>query len=532
MPRHTNSAIRERIALMLQVLDAVQYAHRNLVIHRDLKPGNILVSADHVVHLLDFGIAKLLPGEQAMTSATTLTEQGGRALTPDYASPEQIVGGAISTASDVYSLAVILYELVCGQPPYRLKRGSRAELEEAILTVEPAPPSRALTGKAAKTVKGDLDTIILKALRKDPADRYLTADAFSRDLRHFLNREPVEARPYSRVYRLSTFVNRHRVAVSLATVVMATILASLGFALVQMREARAQRDAAVFEVKRAEASLQLTSFLVGEARVRPGDRAIVERLEKSRELIRRQFAAEPSVRAELLFEIADKFAELRDLKTLTDVMAEIGALARETDLPWLQARYRCATAELKMNEGESEAASVLMQEAFVQLERQRPPQFAAMVECLIDDAYLASLTGDSQRAIERGLQAARLHEERGLTNTNSYAEAWSGLTTAYSFAGDVRKALAATRKARDTYVRLGQDDTFSHLTALFLEATFLNRGGRRAEALARSSDVLERSRARGLPDNHTQLVYRGIILLGTGQPAPPSSCSTERPASS
>jgi tetratricopeptide (TPR) repeat protein len=320
------------------------------------------------------------------------------------------------------------------------------------------------------------------------------------------------------LYRLSTFVNRHRVAVSLATVVMATILGSLGFAVVQMREARAQRDAALFQVKRAEASLQLTSFLVGEARVRPGDSAIAERLKKSRELIRRQFAAEPSVRAELLFEIADKFAELRDLKTLSDVMAEIEVLARDTDLPWLHARYRCATAELKMNEGESEAAGVLMHDAFVQLERQRPPQFAAMVECLIDDAYLASLTGDSRRAIERGLQAARLHEERGLTNTNTYAEAWSGLTTAYSFAGDVRKALAATRKARDTYTRLGQDDTFSHLTSLFLEATFLNRGGRRMEALARSNDLLERSRARGLPDNYTQLVYHGIILLGTGQP--------------
>jgi serine/threonine protein kinase len=111
------------------VLDAVQYAHRNLVIHRDLKPGNILVSADRVVHLLDFGIAKLLSGEQEMTSVTESTEQGGRALTPDYASPEQIAGEPISTASDVYSLAVILYELVCGQPPYQFEarqpRGTR-----------------------------------------------------------------------------------------------------------------------------------------------------------------------------------------------------------------------------------------------------------------------------------------------------------------------------------------------------------------------------------------------------------------------
>ena len=121
-------------------------------------------------------------------------------------------------------------------------------------------------------------------------------------------------------------------------------------------------------------------------------------------------------------------------------------------MPWLQARYRCATAELKMNEGESEAASVLMQEAFAQLERQRPPQFAAMVECLIDDAYLASLTGDSQRAIERGLQAARLHEERGLTNTNSYAEAWSGFDDGVLVCG--RRAERAGRDPQGSATRM------------------------------------------------------------------------------
>ena len=510
--------VRSRVALFLQVIDAVHHAHRNLVIHRDLKPGNILVSPDGVVHLLDFGIAKLLAEERSAVAATELTRLAGPLLTLEYASPEQVASAALTTASDIYSLGVVLYELLCGQRPYRLQRGTRAELEEAILTAEPPLPSRVVPDrKRARAFRADLDTILLKALRKNPADRYATADALSRDLRNFLDGKPVEARPDSRVYRLSKFVARHRAGVAVTGAVTIVILTSLAFAVVQMQEARAQRDVALFEARRASASLQLTSFLVGEARIGPGDRSISERLAKSRELVRRQFASEPAIRAELLFEIADKLAELRELATLADVMGEIEGLADRTNLPWLQARYRCAKAELKMNEGDTEGAAALIGEGFVQLARESPPQFGAQIECLLNDSYLAAMTGRFPLAIDRGREVTRLHEQRGLRDTHSYADAWSALATAYSFAGNVRGALDAVRSQRETYERLGQDGTFSHLTSLFLEATFLNRGGRRLEALARSGEVMAQSRARGLPDNHTQLAYRGVILLGVGR---------------
>jgi serine/threonine-protein kinase len=514
---HHQLEVRARLGLFLQVLDAAEYAHRNLVLHRDLKPGNILVTADSVVHLLDFGIAKLMAEETSAAVATELTQLAGRPLTPEYASPEQIAGTALTTASDVYSLGVILYELLCGAGPYRLERGSSAELEEAILTAEPLPPSRATTHRdTARTLKGDLDTIILKALKKDAAERYSTAEAFARDVRNFLEGRPVEARPDSRVYRLSKFWARHRTAVTGAAAVIIAILASLAFALVQMREARAQRDAAIFEARRAAASLQVTSFLVGQARSSPGDPSVAERLNRSRELVNRQFASEPAIRAELLFDIAEKLAELRDLMGLGEVMADIAAIARETDVPWIQARYRCATAELKMNEGDTQTASALLREAAIHLSRERPAHFAASVDCLVTESYLASLSDDLRLAVERGLQATRLHEDHGRRNTVSYADAWGALVTAYSYSGNTRGALDAVGRQRETYERIGQDDTFSYLTSLFMEATFLNRGGRRAEALARSAQVLELTKARAIPDNQTQLAYRAVILLGTG----------------
>ncbi len=234
--------VRARLRLFAQVAAAVAYAHGKLIVHRDLKPSNILVTTDGQVRLLDFGIAKLL--EEDRTKETRLTEVSGRALTPDYASPEQILGEPLTIASDVYSLGVILYELLAGTRPYKLKRDSRGALEDAILQADPALPSAVADNQDRKALCGDLDTIVLKALKKSPDERYLTVHAFADDIDRYLDGRPVLARPDSARYRLGKFIARHRWPVAAAAGAMLAILVGAGAALWQAQRATAERERA------------------------------------------------------------------------------------------------------------------------------------------------------------------------------------------------------------------------------------------------------------------------------------------------
>lgn len=239
---------RARVALFQDVLAAVAHAHTRLILHRDLKPSNILVTSAGEVKLLDFGIAKLLQEDGASEAAATeLTRQAGRAFTPRYAAPEQVQGLEVSTATDVYALGVLLYLLLSGgQHPTTLgDEEQTTPLEKLRTLVEVAPKklSDQVAGNKplARELRGDLDTIVAKALKKLPAERYANAAELAEDLRRWLNHEPIGARPDSAAYIFAKFLRRHRVAVAAGSLGLLTLSVSVGVALLKGREAQAQR---------------------------------------------------------------------------------------------------------------------------------------------------------------------------------------------------------------------------------------------------------------------------------------------------
>jgi non-specific serine/threonine protein kinase/serine/threonine-protein kinase len=239
-----------RLRLFEQVCAAVEYAHRNLVVHRDIKPGNILVTAAGTPKLLDFGIAKLLPEAAAPEAASPetmgLTQAGLRLMTPEYASPEQVRGEPITTATDVYSLGGVLYQLLAGQAPHRFPSATPAEMERAVCETDARPPSQVAGAAVARQLRGDLDTIVLKALAKDPRQRYASVEQLSADIRRHLDGLPIQARPQTLVYRAGRFVRRNRVSVAAAVVVILSLAAGMAAAawqahVAQVERARAER---------------------------------------------------------------------------------------------------------------------------------------------------------------------------------------------------------------------------------------------------------------------------------------------------
>ena len=231
--RERRLPLRDRLVLFRQICAAVQYAHQHLVVHRDLKPGNILVTPDGEPKLLDFGIAKLLTGGGG-TAFSEPTATLDRLLTPEYASPEQVRGRPVTTASDVYSLGVILYELVTGERPYRIDTGDPAELIRLVCEKDPDRPSTRTAG-----LSRDLDAIVLKAMRKEPEQRYPSAAALSEDIGRFLDGRPVEARRHSTAYRAKKFARRNRIGVAATALVLAAVAVGVWATLREARRARA-----------------------------------------------------------------------------------------------------------------------------------------------------------------------------------------------------------------------------------------------------------------------------------------------------
>jgi serine/threonine protein kinase len=293
--------LRERLALFRKVCSAVSYAHQRLVVHRDLKPANIRVTPEGEPKLLDFGIAKLLDPQTTAAVDQTITLQ--RVMTPDYASPEQIRGQPVTTATDVYSLGVVLYELLTGRKPYQLKSASAEELSRAIAEQEPTRPSTAVSespkSKVAnrKSLRGDLDNIVLMAMRKEPQRRYSSVAQFSDDIGRFLAGRTVIAHKDTFSYRTGKFVRRNKLAVAAAILVFLTLLGGILTTLHEARraerrfnEVRHLANSLMFEIHDSVRDLQGST---------PTRRLIVERALQYLDSLSSEGGAEPGLQREL-----------------------------------------------------------------------------------------------------------------------------------------------------------------------------------------------------------------------------------------
>lgn len=443
-----------RLALFRQVCAAVQHAHQALVVHRDIKPSNILVTADGIPKLVDFGIAKLLAAGDDLLATGTL-----RLMTPAYAAPEQVRGSRISVATDVYALGVLLYRLIAGRLPFEFASATPGEIERRICEEPPQAPSLAARARHVdwyRRLRGDFDTIVLKALRKEPERRYASVEQFVEDLRRHEEGLPVRARPDTLPYRLAKFVGRHRAAV-------AVVLAGVLLTAVYVGQLAAARDRARHEAARAEqvASFLKNLFLVSDPSQARG------RVLTARELLDR--GAE---------RVAD---ELRDEpETQAELMAVIGEVYRSLGV------YPEARAQL-------EAGLATRR----RIGRAADVRTAELLDAL---SVLRRVAGDYAAAESLGISAVALRRDLGTTDDTAYANSVSNLAEAKRVRGAHAAAESLYRQSLAIRQRLlppGHRDVADNLNNL---ALVLHDIGRYAEAVGMHREALAMRRAFG--DDH------------------------------
>lgn len=492
--------VEARVRLFLDVLVAVAHVHANLIVHRDLKPSNVLVRNDGQVKLLDFGIAKLLEGEGQDGAATLLTIEGGRAMTPEYAAPEQLRGEPVTTATDVYALGVLLYVLLTGQHPAGTGPHTPADLVKAIVDTEPTRPSdtvaptrakaeitttnatrRATTPeKLSRLLRGDLDTIVAKALKKAPQERYSSVTALGDDLGRYLRNEPISARPDTVAYRAAKFVRRHRTAVALAALAVIAAVAGLVGTLMQARTARAQRDFAFRQLERAEAVNDLNSFLLSDAAPSGKPFTVNELLERARHIVERQHGNDAS-RVQLLISIGQQYSTQDEDAKARPVIEEAYRISRGLADRSTRAQASCALGNVLSRADDPKRAEALIQEGLRELPNE--PQYALdRVFCLLRGSAVARNTGEAQEGIARVQAAQRALKETPFDPEMLRLRVFIDLAEAYREAAQLPEAIHAFEQASVELTALGRDDTQTAGTLLNNWALALSQIGRPLEA--------------------------------------------------
>jgi len=509
--------LRVRLELFREVCAAVHFAHQNLVVHRDLKPGNILVTADGIPKLLDFGIAKLLDPEP---SDTGLSELGLRPMTLQYASPEQVKMEVVSTASDVYALGVLLHVLLTGRSPYGAVVEDRQALEKAIVEGRTVRASESVEARdEARRLAGDLDTIVLRAMHPEPGRRYASAEQLAADVQRYLDGLPVLARKDTAGYRISKFVRRHKAGVAAAA---AALLLVLGFSVtVTLLLGKAQR-----ERHRAEAvSDLLDELFVGPDPGRSRGHTITARevLDQGRKQIAGKLKEEPETRAALMETMGRVYLRLGLFDQARELLAESLRVRRET----LGADHLDVASSLQLlalvlrNLDRDKEAEALLEEALAIRRRHSAtgtPEYAALLN---DLAALHQVKGELRQAEVLYEQALSLKRRLPGTDPEDIALGIHNLAAIRQAQGDLAGAEPLYREALAMRRRILGEPHPDVATSLDNLASLLEDRGKRMEAeqLYRQALAMRRKLFdNGGPKVAQSLNNLAFVLLAQGRP--------------
>lgn len=521
--------VRQRLGIFRSVCQAVHYAHQSLVVHRDIKPSNVLVTADGNVKLLDFGIAKLLGDSEDQE----LTRTGMQLLTPTYAAPEQLLNGAITTQTDVYALGVILYELLCGRRPFEVSRTTE-EYREQVLAGSPARPSTAITreplashdGKGypsgaqlsesrglrvdrlKKRLQGDLDTICLMALRRDPKSRYQSANQLADDVRSHLNGMPVVARPDSVAYRIGKFVQRHQVGVVTTCAVVIGFVALTGFYTAQLAE---ERDIALDEQQKTNEVVRFVTglFEVSDPSESRGEEVSARALLDAGALrIQSELNERPGVQATLMRVLGEVYYSLGSYEQAKELIGD--ALVRQQEM-YGDDHPEVATAKLALGlvhhyQGDRERAGLLIREARVTRETLLGYEHRDTMEAISSLAFLEETNGEYEIAEALHLETLALARHLYDGDDENIALAMTKLAGLYRIVGRHEEAEPLLRDALAMQDRIfggehpDSADTRRQLAGLL-------RDTRRFEESERLYKEVIDSRVRMLGPDHIEVAH-------------------------
>ncbi|MDJ0941090.1 MAG: serine/threonine-protein kinase, partial [Woeseiaceae bacterium] len=492
----------DRVRLLIDVIDAVAFAHGNLVVHRDLKPSNVLVTESGEVKLLDFGIAKLLEGD-----AGNLTRSG--AMTPRYASPEQLLGKPISIASDVYQLGLLMAEVLGGGLPTEGE-----SLTEAIQRSADDRPVM-LPGRMRQALPGEITLIIEQCLRVQPGDRYRDANALRSDLEAYLSGYPVSAVGQRPGYRFRKFVQRNRGGVLGASLTLLALISATVVTALQMLEAKQQRDIAVYQQQRVQATSEFYSLLLEE--MGDGTFTSVDMLDRGRTLLEDQFGTAQPFMASVLFDVSKRYANLGEMDQQRELLTEAERIARDHGDDNVLAAVLCGLARGNQAR-DPELATEQLAQGVALYERLPSPAVDTSVECFRTQSNAEVRAGNYMAALEPLFAAQQVLDQHPQPGTRLRALILSQIAFAYFYDGQIEKAIAYLDDVLELLESSGRGATLLYQRLAANRAVALGALGRTPDALDAFADLRQRMQAGGLQGRGAiQLAQHGNLLLEVGR---------------